>query len=111
MRTRNADSSSKSTTPKKTPPARKSAGESPAAKRTPPSKPKNAKKTEASPATDPDQSRKFLFFPLSFVSEILSMKIKYDVLIWFSEVIVVACMKLGINESSHAVKFMMNLLG
>jgi len=93
MRTRNADSSSKSTTPKKTPPARKSAGESPTAKRTPPSKPRNAKKTEASPATDPDQSRK-LFFPFSLVSEILSMKFNYNVLIWFSEVIVVACIKL-----------------
>jgi len=65
MRTRNADSSSKSTTLKKTPPAKKSVGESPAAKRTPPSKARTAKKTEASPVTDPDQSRKF-FFPFLF---------------------------------------------
>ncbi|KAJ1422585.1 RNA-binding domain superfamily [Sesbania bispinosa] len=57
MRTRNADSSAKSATPKKTPPARKSAtksaGESPAAKRTPASKTRNVKKTEASPTPDP----------------------------------------------------------
>ncbi|CAJ2635722.1 unnamed protein product [Trifolium pratense] len=56
MRTRNADSSSKSTIPKKSPPAIKSAGVSPAAKRTFPSKVRNAKKLETSPATDPDQS-------------------------------------------------------
>ncbi|GAU37683.1 hypothetical protein TSUD_209720 [Trifolium subterraneum] len=57
MRTRNADSSSKSTIPKKTPPAIKTAGESPAAKRTFPSKGRNPKKLETSPATDPDQSQ------------------------------------------------------
>ncbi|XP_061373720.1 uncharacterized protein LOC133316040 [Gastrolobium bilobum] len=57
MRTRNSDSSSKSATPKKTPPARKSAtktaGESPAAKRTPATKTRSVTKKEASPAPDP----------------------------------------------------------
>ncbi|XP_027345260.1 nucleolin-like isoform X2 [Abrus precatorius] len=54
MRTRNADSSSKSATPKKTPPARKSAAkttaESAAVKRTPATKTRSIKKKEASPA-------------------------------------------------------------
>ncbi|CAJ1942393.1 unnamed protein product [Sphenostylis stenocarpa] len=54
MRTRNADSASKSATPKKTPPARKS----PAAKRTVATKTRSAKKKEVSAATNssPDQS-------------------------------------------------------
>lgn len=109
MRTRNADSSSKSVTPKKTPPARKSAGESPVAKRTPPSKTRNAKKAEASPATEPitdsnpDQSGK-LFSPytsfLKFIDASTSMlelpsSSLYEV----------------VNESSHTVKFQMTLLG
>ncbi|KAK7360169.1 hypothetical protein VNO77_02150 [Canavalia gladiata] len=62
MRTRNADSSSKSATPKKTPPARKSAaksaGESHATKRAPATKTRSTKKKEASlaPDSNPDHS-------------------------------------------------------
>ncbi|KAK2355599.1 RNA-binding motif protein, Y chromosome, family 1 member B [Trifolium repens] len=58
MRTRNSDSSSKSTIPKTTPSAIKPAGVFPAANRKFPSKVRNAKNLETSPVTDPDQSQK-----------------------------------------------------
>ncbi|WJX94213.1 hypothetical protein P8452_75654 [Trifolium repens] len=58
MRTRNSDSSSKSTIPKNTPSAIKPAGVFPAANRKFPSKVRNAKNLETSPVTDPDQSQK-----------------------------------------------------
>ena len=66
MRTRNADSASKSATPKKTPPKK-----SPAAKRTTATNTRATKKNELSPAPDsnPDQSprKRSFFLLLSFI--------------------------------------------